>query len=115
MKENIIEICPLGFIQGRTFKDAIIIADEMQNSSSGQMFMLLTRIGTNSKMIVNGDLTQTSMRNNGLENLIGKIYKKWSNDKDELHKNNLSLIELQHDDIQRHEMVKKVITLYNKN
>ena len=115
VKENIIEICPLGFIQGRTFKDAIIIADEMQNSSTGQMFMLLTRIGTNSKMIVNGDLTQTSMRNNGLEDLIGKIYKKWSNDKDELQKNNLSLIELQHDDIQRHEMVKKVITLYNKN
>lgn len=115
VKENIIEICPLGFIQGRTFKDAIIIADEMQNSSSGQMFMLLTRIGTNSKMIVNGDLTQTSMRNNGLEDLIDKIYKKWSNNKDELQKNNLSLIELQHDDIQRHEMVKKVITLYNKN
>ena len=115
VKENIIEICPLGFIQGRTFKDAIIIADEMQNSSTGQMFMLLTRIGTNSKMIVNGDLTQTSMRNNGLEDLIGKINKKWSDDKDELQKNNLSLIELQHNDIQRHEMVKKVITLYNKN
>ena len=73
IKKNIIEICPLGFMQGRTFKDAIIIADEMQNSSPGQMFMLLTRIGTNSKIIVTGNLTQTSTRNNGFEDLIGKI------------------------------------------
>lgn len=114
IKENIIEICPLGFIQGRTFKDAIIIADEMQNSSPGQMFMLLTRIGTNSKIIVTGNLIQTSTCNNGFEDLIGKINKNWNN-KDDLQKNNLSLIELQHDDIQRHEMVKKIMKLYNKN
>jgi len=115
IKENIIEICPLGFIQGRTFKDSIIIADEMQNSSTEQMFMLLTRIGTNSKIIVTGNLTQTSTRNNGFEDLIGKINNEWGNDNDELQENNLSLIELQHDDIQRHEMVKKIMTLYNKN
>ena len=114
IKENIIEICPLGFIQGRTFKDAIIIADEMQNSSTGQMFMLLTRIGTNSKIIVTGNLTQTSTINNGFEDLIGKLNKNWNN-KDDLQENNLSLIELQNDDIQRHEMVKKIMTLYNKN
>ena len=58
IKDNVIEISPLGFIQGRTFKNSIIVADEMQNSTPEQMYMLLTRIGLNSKMIVNGDLNQ---------------------------------------------------------
>jgi phosphate starvation-inducible PhoH-like protein len=53
INDNIIEICPLTFIQGRTFKNSIVIADEMQNSTPNQMFMLLTRLGIKSKMIVN--------------------------------------------------------------
>ena len=58
IKEGIIEISPLGFIQGRTFKNSIIVADEMQNSTNEQMYLLLTRLGKDSKMIVNGDLNQ---------------------------------------------------------
>jgi phosphate starvation-inducible protein PhoH len=65
LKSNMIEIVPLGFMQGRTFKNAIIIADEMQNSSPNQMFMLLTRLGENSKMIITGDPMQTTNKENG--------------------------------------------------
>ena len=56
IKEGVIEISPLAYMRGRTFKDAYIIADEMQNATPNQMKMLLTRIGTNSKMVVTGDL-----------------------------------------------------------
>lgn len=71
---NIIEICPLAFMRGRTFKHSFIIADEMQNSSPNQMKMLTTRIGINSKMIITGDLAQTDLlRDNGLYDFVNKI------------------------------------------
>ena len=66
-----IEISPLGFMRGRTFKNAFIIADEMQNSSPNQMYMLLTRIGTNSRMVITGDLEQSDkFENNGFKRFI---------------------------------------------
>ena len=126
IRENIIEICPLGFIQGRTFKNSIIIADEMQNSTPGQMFMLLTRIGENSKMILNGDLKQTCQEGNGLQDFIRKINNKYDSDLDNIHnhetdnfnsilyQDGISLVHLKEDDIQRHEMVKKIIDIYQK-
>jgi len=101
-----IEISPLGFMRGRTFKNSFIIADEMQNSSPNQMYMLLTRIGTNSRMVITGDLEQSDkFENNGLKDLINK-YK--------IHKNlkNIMLIELNNNDIQRSELVNQVIELY---
>jgi tripartite-type tricarboxylate transporter receptor subunit TctC len=71
IQNNIIEISPLGYMRGRTFKNAFIIADEMQNSSPNQMLMLLTRIGINSKMVITGDLAQSDKsENNGLKDLI---------------------------------------------
>lgn len=126
IRENIIEICPLGFIQGRTFKNSIIIADEMQNSTPGQMFMLLTRIGENSKMILNGDLKQTCQDGNGLQDLIHKINSKYEFDQNDisnyeadtfnsnLNQDGISLVHLKENDIQRHEMVKKIIDIYQK-
>lgn len=112
LKENIIEICPLGFIQGRTFKNSVIIADEMQNSSESQMFMLLTRIGENSKMIINGDLNQIK-HYNGLEDLINKLNLKYPTELDK-YENSISLIQLNNDDIQRHKLIKKIIEIYKK-
>lgn len=110
IKDNIIEISPLGYIQGRTFKDAVIIADEMQNSSIGQMFMLLTRIGINSKMIINGDLYQNKWihkkEKNGLEDLIYKLKFLKKN------KEGIEIIELNNNDIQRHPLVSKIISYY---
>ena len=64
--EGVIEIAPLAYMRGRTFKKAYIIADEMQNSTANQMKMLLTRLGEGSKMAVTGDLNQADrMKDNG--------------------------------------------------
>jgi len=104
-----IEISPLGFMRGRTFKNAFVIADEMQNSSPNQMYMLLTRIGTNSRMVITGDLDQSDkFENNGLKNLIEKIQLYNKNQRLE----NIRLIELNDSDIQRSELVESVINLY---
>ena len=76
IKNNIIEISPLAYMRGRTFKDAFIIADEMQNSSPNQMLMLTTRIGENSKMVITGDLKQTDKPlKSGLSDFINRFYK----------------------------------------
>ena len=68
--EGIIEISPLAFMRGRTFHNCYIVADEMQNASTNQMKMLLTRIGRHSKLAVTGDLHQTDRpKDNGLSEL----------------------------------------------
>jgi phosphate starvation-inducible PhoH-like protein len=69
-----IEFAPLAYMRGRTFKNCIIIADEMQNSSPNQMLMLTTRIGLSSKLIITGDLKQTDRTgSNGLSDFIDKV------------------------------------------
>jgi len=59
---GVIEIAPLGFMRGRTFKHTFVLADELQNSTPSQMMMLLTRIGTGCKMVVTGDVYQSDLR-----------------------------------------------------
>jgi phosphate starvation-inducible PhoH-like protein len=108
-----IEICPLVFMRGRTFKNAFIIADEMQNSSPNQMKMLTTRIGENSKMIITGDLSQTSNKNNGLNDVLKKFDTKYFND-NELINDNIKIINLKTTDIQRHNIVYTITTLYKE-
>lgn len=68
LEEGILEISPLAFMRGRTFKESYIIADEMQNATPGQMKMLLTRLGEGSRMIVTGDVMQADKKgeDNGL-------------------------------------------------
>ena len=101
-----IEICPLAFMRGRTFKNAFIIADEMQNSSPNQMKMLVTRLGANSRMVVTGDLNQSDIvRENGLYDFISKL-KNFNTDL-------IKLITLESNDIERSEIVKTVIEMYD--
>lgn len=103
-----IEISPLGFMRGRTFKHSFIIADEMQNSSPNQMYMLLTRIGCFSRLVITGDLEQSDkFENNGLKDLITKIKQT------DLDLKNIMFIELNNTDIQRSELVNQVVKLYN--
>jgi phosphate starvation-inducible PhoH-like protein len=112
--ENIIEIAPLCYMQGRTFKNSIIIADEMQNSSPLQMFMLLTRLGINSKMIVTGDPMQTKESNNGLSSIIKKLEDKYINIKN-MNNNKINMIKLENNDIQRSYIVSIIEDLYNND
>ena len=115
---NIIEVSPLAFMRGRTFKSSFIIADEMQNSSPNQMLMLTTRIGENSKMVVTGDLKQSDRGiNSGLSDFINK-YKIYNNYL-KLNNNNtnygINIIELTNDDIERSKIVSKILDIYNLN
>ena len=115
---NIIEISPLGFMRGRTFKNSFIIADEMQNSSPNQMMMLTTRIGSGSKMVITGDLKQTDKitTNSGLFDIINKyrIY-----DKEQSIKYNntyinhgIKVIEFEKSDIERDPIISKLLDIY---
>ena len=122
-----IEICPLLFMRGRTFKNAFIIADEMQNSSPNQMKMLATRLGENSRLAITGDLNQSDILiENGLYDLINKINnlnveierkEKLSNittSSDFLSEKKLiDVIEFYKEDIERSEVVKKIIEIYD--
>uniref|UniRef100_A0A6C0DIN0 PhoH-like protein n=1 Tax=viral metagenome TaxID=1070528 RepID=A0A6C0DIN0_9ZZZZ len=107
---DIIEISPLAFMRGRTFKDALIIADEMQNSTPTQMKMLITRMGVNSKMVITGDLNQSDLKiENGLEDLVKKlhIYKNKNSSLDII-----KVVNFEKEDIERSELVKKILDIY---
>ena len=104
--EGVIEIAPLAYMRGRTFKRAFIVADEMQNSTASQMKMLLTRLGEGSKMAVTGDLNQADrMSDNGLLDFIKQLQR---------HRNasRLAYVTFNHADIERHEAVKEVLEVY---
>ncbi len=107
LEDKTIEIAPLGYMRGRTFKNAWIIADEMQNSTVAQMKMLLTRLGENSRLIITGDLEQHDRKEekNGLEDFLEKFQGKRSS--------SITSIEFQRDDIQREEVVKEILDIYS--
>jgi phosphate starvation-inducible PhoH-like protein len=114
-----IEICPLAFMRGRTFKNSFIIADEMQNSSPNQMMMLTTRIGTGSKMVITGDLKQTD-KNNVVSGLydITKKFKKYEKEQSIKHNNSLinheiKIIEFNNTDIERDPVISKILDIYD--
>ena len=107
IEEKTIEVCPLAFMRGRTFKKCWIIADEMQNATKNQLKMLLTRIGEKSKLVVTGDLEQND-RKDGDEGLADFLYR--------VKKNKSKLItyqEFEISDIERCEVVKEVLDLYD--
>ena len=106
MEDKLIEIAPLGYMRGRTFKNCWIVADEMQNSTIAQMKMLMTRLGENSRLIVTGDLDQYDRptQDNGLEDFLDKFKG--------MRSSSITSIEFQKDDIQREEVVKEVLEIY---
>ena len=103
--EGIIEISPLAYMRGRTFKNAYIIADEMQNATPNQMKMLLTRLGENSKMVVTGDLNQADrLKDNGLIDFVEKI---------KGHRlDHIDVVYFDQHDIERHDAVREVLEVY---
>lgn len=111
---GIIEISPLAYMRGRTFKRCFIIADEMQNSSPSQMLMLTTRIGQDSKMVITGDLKQSDRcLENGLLDIIEKVktYQKHNNNKNV----GIEIVEMDEGDIQRSKIVSTILEIFNKD
>jgi phosphate starvation-inducible PhoH-like protein len=106
IENQLIEISPLAFMRGRTFKQAWIIADEMQNATPNQMKMLLTRIGSDSKIVVTGDVEQTDRpgSNNGLLDLCSKLSQR--------SVSGISLCPMEARDVQRHAIIGNVLKLY---
>jgi phosphate starvation-inducible PhoH-like protein len=105
LEDGIIEISPLAYMRGRTFKNAYIIADEMQNATQNQMKMLLTRLGENSTMVVTGDLAQADrLKDNGLIDFIGKIEGRKTQ--------HIDVVRFDQRDIERHKAVAEVLNLY---
>ena len=107
IEDEIIEISPLAFMRGRTFKNAWIVADEMQNATPNQMKMLLTRIGAGSRIVVTGDVEQTDRTtvNNGLLDLADRLQRQ--------PVDGLRLSQLGSRDIQRHPIIDSVLQIYS--
>lgn len=110
IQKQVIEICPLAYMRGRTFENAWIIADEAQNMTPNQMLMLLTRIGNHSKMIITGDPKQhdRGFEQNGLTDFL----QRYEGKKDKFN-NEVFVIEFVHADVERHPVIRKILGLYN--
>jgi phosphate starvation-inducible PhoH-like protein len=104
--DQVIEIAPLAFMRGRTFKGAFIIADEMQNATPNQVKMLMTRIGEGSKIVITGDVEQADRNrgNNGLLDLCQRLQ--------EGGVKGIAVCGLDNRDIQRHKIIDSVLNLY---
>jgi phosphate starvation-inducible PhoH-like protein len=107
--ENIIEIAPLAFMRGRTFKGSWVVADEMQNATPGQMKMLLTRLGEGSKIVVTGDTRQADRRDpdNGLLDFKGLVATYQQS-------KYVAGVEFTARDIARHPAVKEILDIYGE-
>jgi len=105
IEEGIIEIAPLAYMRGRTFKRSFILADEMQNATPNQTKMLLTRLGEGSKMAVTGDLAQADrLKDNGLIDFTNRLL--------ELNLTHIDIVNFGQGDIERHDAVKEVLQVY---
>lgn len=104
--DQIIEISPLAFMRGRTFKHSWVIADEMQNATPAQVKMLMTRIGQGSRIMITGDVEQAdrARRDNGLSDLVDRLAR--------LPVNGIETVTLTVKDVQRHALIEQVLDLY---
>ena len=107
LERNTIEIAPIAFMRGRTLSDSFIILDEAQNSTPEQMKMVLTRQGFNSKMVVNGDITQIDLPGGKRSGLLDVI--------DVLRGvEGISFIHFDDRDVVRHSLVQRIVKAYER-
>src|SRR5881227_3414697 len=107
LEKNIIEIAPIAFMRGRTLNDSFIILDEAQNSTPEQIKMVLTRLGFNSKMVINGDITQIDLPNARRSGLIEAT---------EVLRGveGISFVQFDEKDVVRHTLVQRIVKSYEK-
>ncbi len=107
-ENNIIQIAPLAFMRGRTLNDAVVLLDEAQNCTVAQMKMFLTRMGTNTKMVVTGDATQIDLPKDARSGLLHalQLLKKTKG---------VGMIELDKKDIVRHKLVQRIVEAYERD
>ena len=109
LEDGVIEISPLAYMRGRTFKNAFVIADEMQNATPSQMKMLLTRLGDNSRMVVTGDLNQADRpRENGLLEFC-ELYGQGGDYR------MIAMARFETKDVERHPVVREVLKIYKES
>ena len=101
-----LEIAPLAYMRGRTLSDSFIVLDEAQNTTPEQMKMFLTRLGTNSRVVVTGDITQTDLPTGKLSGLIQAI---------DVLKDiaEIAIIRLGYSDVVRHDLVQSIVKAYD--
>jgi phosphate starvation-inducible PhoH-like protein len=105
VERGTIEVAPLAYMRGRTLSDAFIILDEAQNATREQLKMFLTRLGSNSKMVVNGDVTQIDLPRGVRSGLLDapKLY---------AGIDDIAIVELDETDVVRHPLVAKIVGAY---
>jgi len=103
-----IEVAPLAYMRGRTLNNAFVILDEAQNTTTEQMFMLLTRIGPRSKCVITGDVTQIDLPANKRSGVVEAL---------QALKNipGISIVYFNERDVVRHELVRSIITAYQQH
>ena len=107
MESNVIQIAPLAFMRGRTLSDAIIVLDEAQNTTTHQIKMFLTRLGTNAKMIITGDVTQIDLPRSTQSGLVQALRI--------LHNiPGIGRVEFGKKDIVRHQLVQRIVDAYER-
>ena len=108
LEKNVIEIAPIAFMRGRTLNDSFVILDEAQNTTTEQMFMLLTRIGVNSKCVVTGDVTQIDLPANKRSGVVEAL---------QALKNvpGIATVYFTERDVVRHELVRAIIGAYQQH
>jgi phosphate starvation-inducible protein PhoH and related proteins len=107
LERNVIEVAPIAFMRGRTLNDSFIILDEAQNSTAEQMKMVLTRQGFNSKMVVNGDVTQIDLPTGRRSGLVDAV---------EILKGieGISFVQFDEKDVVRHTLVQRIVKAYER-
>lgn len=104
IEDGLIELCPIAYIRGRTFKNAIVLVDEAQGTTANSMLSILTRIGEGSKIIVTGDIDQSDHgHKNGLHDFLCRYQQS----------DHIKMIFFDHQDVERHPVVKEVLRLYD--
>jgi phosphate starvation-inducible PhoH-like protein len=107
LERGIIEVAPLAYMRGRTLSDAFVILDEAQNATRDQLKMFLTRLGSGSKMIVNGDVTQVDLPGGAKSGLL-EVPRRFAGIDD------IGIVELNETDVVRHPLVSKIIRAYSE-